>query len=101
MTSYEGTHPTVLVRVGNLQAQIDEQLAPAIQAIWECGIDTFTCCQDLAESNADWPVKLPHMAEWVESPAAVGCLSTSRWTADSPSFQPSQMPDRETRSTCG
>lgn len=67
MTSYEGTHPTVLVRVGNLHAQIDEQLAPAIQAIWECGIDTFTCCQDLAESNADWPAKLPHMAEWVES----------------------------------
>ncbi|WP_367318388.1 hypothetical protein [Streptomyces sp. HUAS ZL42] len=67
MTSYEGTHPTVLVRVGGRQAQIDEQLAPAIQAIWECGLDTFTCCQDLAESNADWPQKLPHMAEWVES----------------------------------
>ncbi|WCD91094.1 hypothetical protein KPP03845_200055 (plasmid) [Streptomyces xanthophaeus] len=67
MTSYEGTHPTVLVRVGDLRAQIDEQLAPAVQAIWECGIDTFTCCQDLSESNADWPAKLPHMAEWVES----------------------------------
>ncbi|MGW5421965.1 hypothetical protein [Streptomyces sp. NPDC003943] len=67
MTSYEGTHPTVLVRVGNRHAHIDEQLAPTIQAIWECGFDTFTCCQDLAESNATWPEKLPHMAEWVES----------------------------------
>ncbi|MGW0584982.1 hypothetical protein ACWD25_55975 [Streptomyces sp. NPDC002920] len=67
MTSYEGTHPTVLVRVGSRSAQIDDQLAPTIQAIWECGFDTFTCCQDLAESNADWPEKLPHMAEWVKS----------------------------------
>ncbi|WP_406110203.1 hypothetical protein OG698_45730 [Streptomyces sp. NBC_01003] len=67
MTSHEGTHPTVLVRVGSRHAQIDEQLAPAIQIIWECGFDTFTCCQDLTESNADWPEKLPHMAKWVES----------------------------------
>ncbi|MET7495597.1 hypothetical protein [Streptomyces sp900116325] len=67
MTSYEGTHPTVLVRVGDRQAQIDEQLAPTIQAMWECGFDTFTCCQDMGESNADWPEKLPHMAEWVAS----------------------------------
>ncbi|MEU2060955.1 hypothetical protein [Streptomyces sp. NPDC013455] len=67
MTSYEGTHPTVPVRVGDRHAQIDERLAPTIQAIWECGLDTFTCCQDLAESNASWPEKLPHMAQWVES----------------------------------
>lgn len=67
MTSYEGTHPAALVRVGDQQAQIDEQLAPTIQAIWECGFDTFTCCQDFSESKADWPQKLPHMREWVES----------------------------------
>ncbi|MGW6981399.1 hypothetical protein ACWGE1_18420 [Streptomyces sp. NPDC054932] len=67
MTSYEGTHPTVLVRWGSCSAQIDEELAPAIQAIWECGFDTFTSCQDIAESNVAWPEKLPHMAEWVES----------------------------------
>ncbi|MFJ6050407.1 hypothetical protein [Streptomyces sp. NPDC092307] len=67
MTSYEGTHPTVLVRVGDRHAQIDEQLAPTIQAIWESGFDTFTCCQDLGESNAGRPEKLPHMTEWVES----------------------------------
>ncbi|QES51887.1 hypothetical protein DEJ50_32615 [Streptomyces venezuelae] len=67
MTSHEGTHPTVLVRAGDRHAQIDEELAPTIQAIWECGFDTFTCCQDVGESNADWPQKLPHMKEWVES----------------------------------
>ncbi|MFJ4629267.1 hypothetical protein [Streptomyces sp. NPDC088847] len=67
MTSYEGVHPTVLVRVGSRSAQIDSQLAPTVQAIWDCGFDTFTCCQDLAESNADWPETLPHMAEWVKS----------------------------------
>ncbi|MDT9682474.1 hypothetical protein RND61_10390 [Streptomyces sp. TRM76323] len=67
MTSYEGSHPTVLVRVGDRQAQIDEQLAPTIRAVWECGFDTFTCCQDAGESNAAWPEKLPHMARWVES----------------------------------
>jgi hypothetical protein len=67
MTSHEGTHPTVLVRVGSRHAQIDERLAPTIQAIWACGLDTFTCCQDPAESNASRPEKLPHMAEWVKS----------------------------------
>ncbi|MFH9796064.1 hypothetical protein [Streptomyces virginiae] len=67
MTSYEGTHPTVVVEVGDLNAHIDEQLASTIEAIWECGFDTFTCCQDIGESNADWPEKLPHMAQWVES----------------------------------
>ncbi|MFJ8200985.1 hypothetical protein [Streptomyces sp. NPDC096152] len=67
MTSYEGTHPTVLVEVGHRHAQIDEELAPAIDAIWRCGFDTFTCCQDLGESNASWVEKLPHMAGYVES----------------------------------
>ncbi|MFJ9594432.1 hypothetical protein ACIRS3_16870 [Streptomyces virginiae] len=67
MTSYEGTHPTVVVQVGDLKAHIDEQLASTIGAIWECGFDTFTCCQDIGESNADWPEKLPHMTEWVDS----------------------------------
>ncbi|MEU6242529.1 hypothetical protein [Streptomyces sp. NPDC047024] len=38
-----------------------------IQAIEECGFDTFTCCQDVSETNTDWPEKLPHMREWVES----------------------------------
>ncbi|MET9722842.1 hypothetical protein [Streptomyces zaomyceticus] len=67
MTSHEGTHPTVPVRVGDRRAEIDERLAPTVEAIWECGFETFTCCQDIGESNANWPRKLPHMREWVES----------------------------------
>lgn len=67
MTSYKNIHPTVLVRLGDREAEIDEKLAPTIKAIWECGFETFTCCQDIGESNADWPEKLPHMSEWVAS----------------------------------
>ncbi|WP_327371036.1 hypothetical protein [Streptomyces sp. NBC_01217] len=48
MTPSAGSHPTVLVRLGSLRVQIDEQLA---STIWECGFETFTCCQDLEESN--------------------------------------------------
>ncbi|MFJ8043900.1 hypothetical protein ACIRBX_25700 [Kitasatospora sp. NPDC096147] len=67
MTVPEGTHPTVPVRVGHHQAQIDELLAPAIEACWRSGFETFTCCQDLGESNAGWTEKLPHMAAYVDS----------------------------------
>ncbi|WP_416519092.1 hypothetical protein [Streptomyces achromogenes] len=67
MTYDDATHPTVPVRVGDRQARIDELLAPAIEAIWTCGFETFTCCQDLGESNASWVEKLPHMAAYVES----------------------------------
>lgn len=67
MASQEGVHPTVPVRVGQLHARIDEQLAPAIEAIWRSGFETHTCCQDLGESNASWVEKLPHMAGYVES----------------------------------
>ncbi|MBV6701871.1 hypothetical protein KV557_33020 [Kitasatospora aureofaciens] len=31
------------------------------------GFETFTCCQDLGESNASWLETLPHMAGYVES----------------------------------
>ncbi|WP_314246743.1 hypothetical protein [Streptomyces sp. DSM 40907] len=67
MISDEGTHPTVQVHVGERRAQIDERLAPTIEALWRSGFETFTCCQDLGESNASWVEKLPHMAGRVES----------------------------------
>ncbi|MEU1694242.1 hypothetical protein [Streptomyces hirsutus] len=67
MTSDEATHPTVLVQVDHRHAQVDELLAPAIEAIWRSGFETFTCCQDLGESNASWVETLPHMAGYVES----------------------------------
>jgi hypothetical protein len=67
VTSSQATHPTVLVQVGDRHAQIDEQLAPVIEAAWMCGFTTFTCCQDLGESNRSWIGKLPHMANYAES----------------------------------
>lgn len=67
MTSPQAIHPTVLVQVGDKSAQIDELLAPVIEAAWTCGFSTFTCCQDLGESNASWVEKLPHMTRYVES----------------------------------
>jgi hypothetical protein len=67
MTASEATHPTILVEVGERRAEIDEKLAPVIEAIWRCGFDTFTCCQDLGESNASWIEILPHMAGYVDS----------------------------------
>ncbi|MEV4423946.1 hypothetical protein ACN9M0_04085 [Streptomyces sp. R-07] len=67
MSTYEGIHPTVPVRVGEREAEIDERLAPAIEAIWRSGFDTWTCCQDVGESNESWVEKLPHMAAYVES----------------------------------
>jgi hypothetical protein len=45
-----------------MSADIDEELAPIVEAIWRCGWRTWTCCQDAGESNAGWPEKLPHMA---------------------------------------
>jgi hypothetical protein len=67
MTPDKATHPTVPVEVGHRHARIDEQLAPAIEAIRRSGFETFTCCQDLGESNAGWVEKLPHMAGYVQS----------------------------------
>jgi hypothetical protein len=48
-------------------ADIDEQLAPVVEALWRNGFKTLTSCQDAGESNADWTDLLPHMATYVES----------------------------------
>jgi hypothetical protein len=54
-------HPVRLVAVGDQSAEIDEELAPVIEAIWRSGLRTWTCCQDQGESNAGWADELPHM----------------------------------------
>jgi hypothetical protein len=64
---YVNTHPLVTVHVGTMTAEIDQMLAPVVEAAWRNGIETFTSCQDAGESNADWVDKLPHMAEYVTS----------------------------------
>jgi hypothetical protein len=61
----ETTHPQVTVRVGTMTADVDEMLAPVVEAAWRNGIQTLTSCQDAGESNRDWVSELPHMAEYV------------------------------------
>jgi hypothetical protein len=63
---YRNVHPLKVVRVGKLTAEIDELLAPVIEAAWRNGIETLTSCQDAGESNVSWIRKLPHMADYVE-----------------------------------
>jgi hypothetical protein len=58
----ENLHPTRTVKVGELSADIDEELAPIVEVIWRLGLTTWTSCQNAGESNAGWPKQLPHMA---------------------------------------
>lgn len=45
------THPTKrLIAPDGEGADIDVMLVPLIEALWEAGYDTITCCQDLGES---------------------------------------------------
>ncbi|MFR9775369.1 hypothetical protein ACL02O_04830 [Micromonospora sp. MS34] len=67
MTGPTNVHPVRTVRVGDRSADIDEMLAPLVEALWRNGFDTFTSCQDAGESNADWVDLLPHMAAYVQS----------------------------------
>ncbi|GIF62779.1 hypothetical protein Ais01nite_08140 [Asanoa ishikariensis] len=62
---YVNVHPVTTVRVGGMVAEIDELLAPVIDATWRNGIQTLTSCQDAGESNVSWVSKLPHMADYV------------------------------------
>lgn len=58
----ENIHPVRRVTVGDMSADIDEELAPIIEEIWRLGLRTWTCCQNQGESNSDWAERLPHMA---------------------------------------
>jgi len=58
----DNLHPVRRVTVGDQSAEIDEELAPIIEAIWRLGLRTWTSCQNQGESNADWPDLLPHLA---------------------------------------
>lgn len=63
----ENLHPVRRVTVGDLSADIDEELAPIIEVVWRLGLTTWTSCQNAGESNAGWPKKLPHMAPIVNA----------------------------------
>ena len=55
-------HPVRRVTMGEMSADIDEELAPIVEVIWRLGLTTWTSCQNAGESNAGWPEQLPHMA---------------------------------------
>jgi hypothetical protein len=40
------THPQVTVQVGDQKADVDEELAPLIEALWVLGLDSWLSCQD-------------------------------------------------------
>lgn len=63
----ENLHPVRRVTVGEMSADIDEELAPIIELIWRLGMHTWTCCQNQGESNAEWAEQLPHMVPVVAS----------------------------------
>ena len=46
-------HPTTLIRHGQYEAEVDEQVAALVLALWRSGIDTASACQDEGESNAE------------------------------------------------
>jgi hypothetical protein len=39
-------HAKVLVRVGAVQQEIDEAVAPLVEELWQAGIDTWRTCQE-------------------------------------------------------
>ena len=48
-------HPQVLVHVPDFEmAEIDEDLAPLIQALWRSGVRTYMSCQDNAPEGYAW-----------------------------------------------
>jgi len=57
----DNLHPLRRVTVGEVSADIDEELAPIVEVIWRLGWQTWTCCQNQGESNASWGERLPHM----------------------------------------
>jgi hypothetical protein len=54
-----------MVRVGDMIAEVDEELAPLIEALWRNGFTTISCCQDVAEGLQDLVPEQPHLARYV------------------------------------
>lgn len=80
-------HRTVNVRVGDMQAEIDEEIAPLIRELWKAGIDTSNSCQETrpgivwiefatAEDAARF---LNVVAEYEEGAEGLYARITGRW----------------------
>jgi len=59
------THPATIISHGELEAEIDIELAPLILEIWRAGITTIHSCQDVGENVSSLVADLPHLAEMV------------------------------------
>ncbi|MCE7004489.1 hypothetical protein LWC34_16840 [Kibdelosporangium philippinense] len=67
MTETDNVHRLTTVTLGDHRAEVDEQLAPLIAALWSNGFETVSCCQDLGESLAAMVESKPHMASYVQA----------------------------------
>ena len=59
------THNAVVVAYGDLEAEIDVDLADPILEIWTAGIPTIHSCQDIGENIAAMGPPLPHLDDVV------------------------------------
>ena len=55
-------HPTVPVAFGAWSADIDEEVAPVVLALWRAGIETVSACQDEGESLVAFADQAPWFA---------------------------------------
>lgn len=80
-------HRTVKVQVGEMQADIDEEIAPLIRELWKAGIDTFNSCQEnrpgivwVQFATADDAARfLNVVTEYDEEPDGLYARVTGRW----------------------
>lgn len=68
-----GGHESMLVRVGDMAAEIDNELVPIIQWLWKLSIKTTHCCQGDSFQFAyiSFPPG-PHASRFVEAMLTLG-----------------------------
>lgn len=78
----EPTHPQVPIRVGDWEAEIDEELAPLITELWRAGWETSRSCQEHIETGYVWvEFRNPlHVEDFVRAVAPYDCGRGSLWS---------------------
>ncbi len=59
----EKDHSTIHLKVGEMEADIDVEMAPIIKILWERGIKTNYCCQDINNEGRAHIAFYPQEAE--------------------------------------
>lgn len=54
-------HPYVLMKDGDQEVEIDEEMAPIIRFLWEAGVTTISSCQEMGDDNAPSEARCPHI----------------------------------------